>query len=143
MSIKTVLKYYLLLTSIYLILDGIVHVLGIKLTGIITWPEPALIYSKFITNLYGGFVILAGLFGIETARNLSKYRNFLLIGAVWSLIYAAFLVYSSITIDFVELFTLTPSIYFWIPFYNFYIITEAGLMVILAMLIFFFSREKS
>lgn len=142
MNIKIILKRYLLAASIYLILDGLVHVFDIKLVNVNVWPESSLTYSKFIGNLYGGFAILAGLFGIEVQRDLRKYKNILYITAVWSLVYGAYLIYSGLTIPFVEIFSLIPSLYFWMPFYNLYLVFEAGLLFTLSILVYLFKRQN-
>lgn len=127
--------------SIYLILDGLIHVFDVKLIDATGWPQPEIVYAKFIGNLYGAFAILAGLFGIEASRNLEKYRNFLYIAAVWSLGYALYLIHTSLTIDFADIFSESPSIYFWMPFYNYYLLFEAGLLLILSVLIFHWSKH--
>lgn len=141
MMIKLLLKWYLIAASIYLIFDGLVHVFDIKLIDAISWPQPAFVYSKFIGNLYGAFAILAGLFGIEASRNLEKYRNFLYIAAVWSLAHAVYLLYSSLSINFVGIFNQTQSVYFWIPFYNSYLLFEAGLLVTFALMVFIYRKH--
>lgn len=142
MPIKHLLKWYLIAASIYLILDGLIHVFDVKLVGMTPWPAPALIYAKFIGNLYGGFAILAGLLGIEASRNLEKYTHFLYITAIWSLVYGGFLIYSSSAINFAGIFNKSPSIYLWMPFYNYYLFFEAGLLFILSTLVFLWSKHK-
>lgn len=140
MRIKTILKWYLLITSIYLIGDGLMHVFNIKLINAGAWPEPSLVYSKNISFLFGMFAILAACFGIEASRNLKKYRNFLKIAGIWSIFYGVYLVYISITVDFIGIFEHSPSVYAWMPFYNSYLIFEAGLLFVLAILIFLYHK---
>lgn len=143
MNIRNFLKWYLFFASIYLISDGLIHVFDVKLIDAAFWPAPALIYAKFIGNLYGGFAILAGLLGIEASRNLEKYTHLLYIAAIWSLTYGGYLFYSSLTINFVSIFSDSPSIYLWMPFYNYYLLFEAGLLFILSTLVFLWSKEKT
>lgn len=142
MKIEYFLKWYLMAVSIYLILVGLIYFFDVKLLDAISWPYPALVYSKFIGNLYGEFAILAGLFGIEASRNLEKYRNFLYITAVWSLVYASYLLYSSSMINFADIFSQTPSVYLWVPVYNYYLLFEAGLLFILSILIFLWGKKR-
>lgn len=141
MTIEKILKWYLMFAGIYLSIDGIIHILDIKLIDAAIWPQSALMYSKFIGNLYGEFAVLVGLLGIETSRNLEKYRNFLYIFAVWSLTYAFYLLYHALTINFVDVFSQAPSIYFWMPFYNNYLFFEAGLLFILSILILLWAKK--
>jgi hypothetical protein len=62
MKIETILKWYILVTSAYLLADAVVHILDFKLVDVIlTWPVQAVVYSKFIGHLYGFFAILAAL----------------------------------------------------------------------------------
>ncbi|MBI2593129.1 hypothetical protein HYW44_00605 [Candidatus Daviesbacteria bacterium] len=143
MNIVYLLKWYLVAASIYLILVGLMYVFDVKLLDAISWPNPALVYAKFIGNLYGEFAILAGLFGIEASRNLEKYRNFLYIVSFWGLFYAAYLIYSSLVTNFSEIFSQTPSIYIWMPFYNYYLFFEAGMLLIFSLLVFLWSKKQT
>lgn len=143
MKIQNILKWYLLVTSIYLLGDGLVHILDIKLINALSWPQAPLVYSKFIGHLYGEFAILASLLGIESQRDLKKYRNFLYIVAIWSLFYGSYLIYSSLTIPFTEIFANTPSVFVWIPFYNYYLIFEASLLFTLSLLVFLWRRNEN
>ncbi len=141
MKIQKILKWYLLVTSIYLIADGLGHIFDIKLMDAGDWSVPALTYARLINHLFGTFAILAGLFGIEASRDLNKYRNFLYIAGVWSLGYGAYLVYLGLGVDFAGIFAGSPSVYAWMPFYNFYLIFEGGLLFTLSALIYLFKRE--
>src|SRR3989344_553425 len=120
MKISRVLKWYLLIISLYLLGDGFVHVLNIKLLSPDPlWPSNIVIFSKYMSQLYGMFTILAALFGIEVSRNLEKYQNFLYITSVWGVIYGLLLIY-----------------------YNFYIIFEACLLYVFVFLVFLWSKRK-
>jgi hypothetical protein len=141
MKIEQILKWYLRVTSIYLILDGLSHVLDFKLTDAGTWPAYALLYSQQMNHLFGAFAILSGLFGVEASRDLRKYRNFLHLTAIWILGYGAYLLYSGLVIDFRQIFKDYPSVYVWMPFYNFYLIFEAGLCFALSILIYLFKKQ--
>lgn len=140
-SIKNILKWYLLFTSIYLFADGIIHILNLKLANISSnWSSDLVIYAQYMTQLYGLFAVLTASFGLEVSRNLSKYKNLLYIAAIWGIVYAGFLIYYSITIDYPAVFKSTPSIYFWIPFYNAYILFEGLLLFTLSCLIFIYKK---
>ena len=143
MKIEMILKWYLRFTSIYLILDGFLHIFDIKLTDALDWPEYALVYSSQMNHLFGSFAILAGLFGVEASRDLHKYRNFLYIAAVWILGYGIYLIYSALAIDFTGIFAEYPSVYAWMPFYNSYLIFEAGLCFTLATFIYFYKQKAN
>jgi len=138
-----VLKGYLFFASIYLLLDGLVHLFDIKLIGINNWPTQPFIYSQFIGHLYGGFAILTALLGLEVQRDIKKYKNFLYIVAVWGFFYGLYLVYSSLTTDFLATFKDTPSIYVWIPFYNGYLLFEAALLYTMSGLTYLYWKSES
>lgn len=142
MKLERLLKWYLLITSIYLLFDGLIHVFDFKLIDVKDWSEQSIIYSQYISRLYGLFVVLAALIGIEISRDLKKYKNILPLGAGWGVVYGVFLIYYSLNIDFVKVFSSTPSIYFWIPFYNYFIVFEALLLFILAALAFIYRRNS-
>lgn len=143
MKISKILKWYLLITSIYLVSDGLIHILGVKLINVQLWSKPAFIYSNLITHLYGAFAILAGLFGIETSRDIYKYRNFLYIVAFWVLGYGIYLIYVATTISFKLIFVESPSVFVWMPFYNYYLVFEAGLCFGLSTLIYLFRKKQN
>lgn len=138
---EKILRIYLQITSLYLLGDGLVHVFDIKLINVLDWPQAPLVYSRFIGHLYGLFASLAALLGVEASRNLKKYKNFLYIVSVWLLVYGVHLIYISLTTDFQSLFKNTPSIFVWIPFYNAYLIFEALLCFIFAILVFLWRRS--
>ncbi len=142
LKIKNLLKWYLFITSIYLLCDGLIHVFDLKLINVTNWPEAPFVYSQYMGRLYGLFVVLAALFGIEASRNLEKYRNLLYICGIWGVVYSVFLIYNGLKINFVEVFMLTPSIYFWLPFYNVYIIGEAVILLILSGLILLYRKNS-
>lgn len=142
-KLEIFLKYYLLITSIYLLGDGLVHVFDIKLISVLDWPQAPLIYSRFIGHLYGLFASLAALLGLEAARDLKKYKNFLYIVAIWLIIYGSHLIYISLTTDFKIIFKDTPSIFVWMDFYNLYLIFEAGLCFIFSILVFLWSKAQN
>lgn len=142
MKIQNILKWYLLFSSIYLLGDGLVHVFDIKLISVLSWPEAPLVYSKYIGHLFGAFAILASLFGIESQRDVTKYRNFLYIVAIWSLFYGSYLIYTSLTVPFSKIFSNSPSVFVWIPFYNYYLIFEACLLFTFSLLVFIWRRKE-
>lgn len=142
LPIKTVLKWYLLFTSLYLLADGVIHILNLKFTNIAdNWSPDLIIFAQYMSQLYGLFGILIALFGIEVSRNLAKYKNFLYISAVWGVVYAGLLVYYALSVNYPVIFKNTPSIYFWIPFYNGYILFEALLLLILSFLIYLYRKN--
>lgn len=143
MKIQNILKWYLLISSIYLIGDGIVHLLDIKLIDANLWPEPSLVYSKFIGHLFGAFAILASLLGLESQRDLKKYKNVLYIVAIWSLFYGSYLVYTSLTVPFSKIFSSSPSVFVWMPFYNYYLVFEASLLFTFSLLVFLWRRNEN
>jgi len=132
----------MLLTSIYLIMDGLFHLLDFKLITVSSWPLSSLTYSSLIGHLYGAFAILSGLFGIEAQRNMIKYKNFIYIVAVWLIFYSCLLIYSSMTIDFQRIFVNEPSVYAWMPFYNSYLLFEAFLGFLFSVLTYLWKRSE-
>ena len=141
MKITAVLKGYLFFAGIYLILDGLIHILGIRLIDITRWSKEPLVYSDFINRLYGSFVIFVGLLGIEVQTDLMKYKKFLYIAAIWSFFHAGYLVYTAVTVDFIQTFAREPSVYIWMPFYNYYLIFEAALLLCLSLLVYLLRRS--
>lgn len=139
---EKLLKVYLIITSLYLLGDGLVHVFDIKLINALDWPQSPVIYSSFIGHLFGFFVILSALLGLEASRDLKKYKNFLYIVAIWLLFYGAHLIYISLTTDFQGLFKNNPSIFVWMPFYNAYLIFEAVLAFVFSLLVFLWWRSE-
>jgi hypothetical protein len=142
MNFKKILKWYILVTSLYLIADGVVHILDIKLIDTRFWPEQSVIYSRFIGHLYGFFVVLAGLFGIEAQRDLVKYKNFVYLTAIWLFFYGIHLLFFGATVDFNNVFLSEPSVYMWIPFYSKYLIFESMLCFLFTILTFFWWRSE-
>lgn len=143
MKIGIILKWYIFITSVYLLSDAIVHLLDFKLIDVIlTWPVQAVFYSKFIGHLYGFFAILVAIFGIEVQRNIKKYKNLIYLTAVWLVFYGINLLITGLGADFSEIFTKEPSVYVWLPSYNLYLVFESVLCFVFAGLTLFWWKSE-
>lgn len=140
-KLNSFLRYYLTLGGIYLLLDALIHLFDIKLIDVRgIWPNLALIYGQFMAYLYASFAILASILAIAAARNLDKYKLLIVITGFWALFHGLLLILFSLAVDF-EVFSATPSVFVWIPFYNLYLIFEGVLLIGLSLTIYFWAKK--
>lgn len=128
-KIGLILRIYLILGSIYLLADALVHLFDLRLIDLIGhWDQSALEYSSFLEHLYASFAILAVIFSLIIQSDLKKYRTLLKFSGGWSILYGLLLVFESYRINLTQ-FTFAPSLTLWLPFYNQLLWVEAVILI--------------
>lgn len=141
---QKILRAYLILLGVYLFIDVSIHLFDIKLLDVGgQWPQSALTYSRFISHLYASFAFLASVAVYELQRDLKKYKNLILITAVWALFHGILLIYSSITTNFASDFKGMSSLHVWLPFYNQYVLIEGIVLIIYSGIVYLWARSKA
>lgn len=130
--IEKALRIYLIFWGLYLIFEGLLYILNIKLIDTRNiWPPAALAYIELLEKVLGSiFLFVAAVVILEVQRNLKKYKNFIKIGGTWTLFHGILLIFLSVTQNYTEVFKPFPSLLVWFPFYGEYVILE-GLAAIL------------
>lgn len=142
-SLGRLLRGFLLFGSIYLAVDGLVHITGIRLFDVRRlWAQDALSYAALLNHIYASFVFLAAAIAFEIQRDVKKYRNLIRISGIWALLQGLLLFYLSFNFDFALAFNFSPSLAVWLPFYNYYLWVEAMLLIGYAILGIIYSRGK-
>lgn len=141
-NLEKTLRRLLIVLAIYLIGDGIVHLSNTRLLSVIkTWPASALAYARLLDAMYASFVFLAALLMLIAQRSLKKYQTLIIASSIWAIFHGFLLIYLSSTQNFTDNFSGSPSLYVWIPFYNQYLLVEASLAFIYAILVFIWIKN--
>lgn len=136
-KIEKVLKVFLNVLAVYLILDGGVHLLNIRLQSVANiWLPSALSYATLLNAIYASFVFLTAGLMLGVQNSLNKYKNLIFISSFWAIFHGLLLIYLTSTQNFMHNFSGNPSLYVWMPFYNQYLLIEAVLSFVYAILVF-------
>ena len=118
MPLKSWIRGWLLFGALYLTADALVHLFNIRLTDTLgLWPESAIVFSGFISQLYASFVLLLVLLILEIQKDIKKYANLILILGGWSFIHGIFLTYQGMN-GLSNSFQNIQSLSVWLSFYN-------------------------
>lgn len=141
-SIEKVLRVFLNILAIYLILDGAIHLLNIRLQSVANiWPASAFSYAILLNAIYASFVFLTALLILVAQANLNKYKNLVLTSSIWTIFHGSLLIYLSLTQNFANNFSNFPSLSVWLPFYNQYLLVEAILSFVYTGLVFIWIKK--
>lgn len=98
--------------------DALVHLFNIRLIDTLSvWPESAIAFSGFISQLYASFVLLLVVLIFEIQKDVKKYADLVLIMGGWSLLHGVFLAYQGLS-GLSHNFQNIQSLSAWLPFYN-------------------------
>lgn len=141
--LEKVVRIFLIFLGIYLIGDGIIHLLNIRLNSVInTWSSSAIVYAKLLNAIYASFVFLAACLVLVVQANLEKYKTLIRVSTIWAIFHGFLLIYLTQTLSIMNNFYNLSSLYVWMPFYNEYLLFEAFLAFAYAILIFIWSNNK-
>lgn len=139
---EKILRLFLIVLAIYLIGDGIIHLLNIRLQSVTNvWVISALSYATLMNAIYASFVLLAAILVLVAQSALKKNQSLILASSIWAIFHGLLLIYLSSTQNFVNDFSNLPSLYVWIPFYNQYLLVEAFLSFIYAVIVFIWIKN--
>lgn len=138
-----ILRGYLIFGGVYMLVESFVHFFNFKLLDVQTmWSNQALVYSGFIGALYGSLSLFVAMILFFAQKNLQQNQSLIKLLAVFSLLHAIFLFYSSFSTNFDQFFIGAVSLKFWLPNYNFYLLFEAMLLFSFTFIVFRWSKEK-
>jgi uncharacterized membrane protein YozB (DUF420 family) len=136
------LRFFIIVLGIYLIGDGLIHLLNIKLGSVKgIWPQSAFSYAILLNSIYASFVFLVSSLILIAQKDLKKYKSLILVSSVWSVFHGGLLIYLSVTQNFMVSFYNLPSLYVWMSFYDKYLIFEALLAFAYALLVFLWIKN--
>ncbi len=128
---------------LYFLFEAFLYLSNIRIIDVGTnWPESAKVYVKLISQVLGSFELLVSVLCFELQRNLKKYSVLIKISGFWALIHAAVLIILSQGNNFTKIFSDTPSLYVWSPFYNQYVFFEAILLLCYSLTVIVWSRKN-
>lgn len=142
-NIQKILRGILIFGFFYLIFDTVLYFSNIRLSNVFSvWPESAVSYATLVNKAFGSFTFLTALIVFELQRNLSKYRNLVMLVAVWAFLHGVILLYLSLSNDYLKIFANSPSLYVWFPFYDQYLILEAVLLFVFSLVVFIWVKTE-
>lgn len=142
-DLNKMIRGFLILGGFYFVTDALVHLFNIKLLSVNDWNSQALVFSKFVSQLFGSAGLLIALLCFEVQRDLGKYQRIITLSAFWAFFYGLFLITSSLQINFVQEFRGMPSVYVWMEYYNFYLILEGLLLLTFSITVFFWRKSRN
>lgn len=138
-----VVKSLLLFGGIYILINGLLHLLNIRLISVINvWPESALSYSKLLNYLYASFTILIAAVAILLQKDINKHKTLIVGTAVWALFHGLLLIGLSITQNYIQIFKEYPSLHLFFPAYDKFLIFEGVLLITYSLVIFVWWRKE-
>jgi hypothetical protein len=140
--VKRILRGYLIFGGGYFIFDALLHLSNIKLSSVESiWIFSALSYGQLINILYASFLLLTAgvIFVMQT--NLNKYKTLMFVSAIWAIFHGTVLIWLVWSRDYQQIFSLTPSLLVWLPFYREYLTFNSLLLMIYSLLVFFYLRK--
>lgn len=141
-QMQRLIRLILFFLALYLIGDGVIHLFNIRLNSVVgIWSNSAISYATLLNAIYASFVFLAAILILVVQFSLKKYKNLILASSIWALFHGLLLIYLTSTQNFLSNFSNLPSLYFWMPFYNQYLLFEAFLSFAYAILIFIWSKK--
>ncbi len=139
---KTV-RGFLIFGACYLILDGLIHFFNLRLSSTQSiWPESASSYATLLDMVYASFVFLTASFVLIIQSDVKKYKNFIVVSSFWAFFHGCLLIFLSVGQNLTMKAVGFPSLYVWSPFYNQYLLGEAGLLFIYASLVLIWIKRK-
>lgn len=137
------IKILLVIMGAYLMIDAVIHLTPLRLNDVKgVWPTNALIYSNFISQIYGSFALLFSLIAFGISREVERHRNIIFIIAAWSLFHGV-LIFYFLGSGVFDNFGPHPSLYVYIkPIYKVVTLLE-GIYLIFFALVVAFSRIKN
>lgn len=141
-NLLTLIRALLIFGSLYLFIEGIIHLFALRLISVTSiWPQSAILYASWMGRFYGSFTVLVAILLFYIQRDVTKFRTILTITAIFAVFHAFMLVFGAATEPFDAVYRQYPSLSFWIPFYNIFIIIEAIILFLYAIVIFVWRRN--
>ncbi len=142
-GIGNILRIFIILLAVYLIGDGLIHLFNIRLLSVAgVWPRSAISFGILMDGIYASFVFLAAILVFAVQRDLKKYKTLVIASSIWAILHGVLLIFLTTTNDFLASFQSLPSLYVWMPFYNQYLLFEAFLAFLYALLVFIWVKDK-
>lgn len=136
-KIENILKIYLLFGGLYFIIEAIIHISNIKLISVESvWSKSAYLYARLINQLYGLSALFISGLSLIALTDIYKYKKTIIFAAFWALIHGLYLIYISLSEDFVKTFLNFPSLNLWVDFYDSFLGLEAALLIGYSLLVF-------
>ncbi len=140
-KVEKILRFLLIFGGCYFVFDGLLHISGIKLSSVDSWPEGALGYANLINSIYASFVFLAAAFIFVIQKDLSKYKSLVVATGVWALFHALLLLFLVWSNNYQQIFQNSPSLLVWLPIYREYLTMNSVLLVIYSITVYFWYKS--
>jgi hypothetical protein len=135
MSLKKIIKILLMVGSIYLSCDALIHLFNVRLADAVPlWPSSAIRFAGFISQIYASFVLLVAVLIWEIQKDLIKYRNLATICGVWALLHGGFLGQQTLN-GLADSFEKIPSLLVWTAYYPMITLFESILLIIFGTIV--------
>lgn len=138
------LRIYLIFWGLYLIFEGLLYILNIRLIDTRDiWPPAALAYAKLLEKVLGSiFLFVAAVIIFEVQNNLLKYKNFIKIGGIWTFFHGILLIFLGTTQNYGEVFISFPSLFVWFPLYENYVVLEGVAAILFSILVYIWLKNE-
>lgn len=143
MKVEKFLRLFLVFLAVYLLFDGAIHLLNIRLQSVEhIWPQSALSYATLLNLIYASFVFLASILILFAQRDLKKYKTMIYASAFWAVFHGSLLIYLSLSQNFSHNFSNLSSLRVWLPFYDLYLLFEGVLACFYALFVFYWIKKE-
>lgn len=143
MNLNKIVRAYLIFGGIYMLAEALIHFSGVKLTDVgILWSKDSLTFSSWVSTLYGSTTLFLSMLLLYIQHNVHENKKIIKVLAFYALFHGVLVTYASLTIRFDEIFQDLSSLSFWLPSYNVYLLLEALLLFVFALLVYLWSKNK-
>ena len=141
--LEKTIKGLLLFGSVYFVVDGLIHLLNIKLISVAdVWPKSAVAYSILLDAIFASFIFLAAGMALVLQSDLKKYKTAILASSLWAIWHGFLLIFLSFNLGLVKLTIPWPSVHLWFPFYDQYLAFQGCLLLLYAVLVLIWFKKK-
>ena len=138
-KIPKILRSILLFWGIYLLFEAAIYLFDIRLIDTrAVWQFSAITYAQYIDRILGSIFLFLSIIILEIQKDLKKYKKIIVLSSFWAFFHGMFLVYLSVSQNYVKIYENIPSLYVWFPLYTQYVSLE-GLFLIIYSILFLFN----
>ncbi len=142
-NLTKLVRVYMIFGSVYLGLESLIHFSNLRLLDIYsTWPKEVATFSSWMSIFYASLAAFLSILLLVLQSDLEKNRATIKLVSLYGIFHGSLLIFASFTVSFDQIYTLHPSLGFWLPSYNSFIFVEAVLLYVFAALVYLWQKRN-
>ncbi len=141
-KINQILRIYTIFGGIFILVDGLIHILPLRLVDVVNvWPPAAYQYARFFNQLYGSYAIFIAGTLLILQTDLKKFRPQVIWSSYFALFHSCLLIWNVLAFNLQSTLKPWPSLTVWLPGYNLIEFFEAILLFIYVIIVYMWSKS--